>query len=204
MTAKDVERLLAKLTGFSAARLDQTTRALRAAAVLPQSQRGRGARQLSVSDVAFYLIAVAASDQPARAAEAVRCYAPMPGQDGDSRGEPFAAAIGRALSDLTLASDIGTVLVCRSWPMATISRLSGTEVRFLPQTASNSASESLAGLGLSPYPSAGSLLSGNFAVADEAPVFCALRTPLITAFAQRLAAAEHRAPPSPRAAHRDR
>ena len=67
MTAKELERLLALRTGFGAAHLDQTTRALRAAGLLPAGRRGRGARSLDGIDAAMVLIALAAADQPAKA-----------------------------------------------------------------------------------------------------------------------------------------
>jgi hypothetical protein len=121
MTAKELERLLAARTGFGAAHLDQTIRALRAAGLLPESRRGRGARALTGADVAVVLIALAAAAQPAKAPAAVRMYAGLR-RVGDKSGTTLAEALACAAVDASQAATIRTVLVCRSWPMATISK----------------------------------------------------------------------------------
>ncbi len=133
MTAKELERLLAVRTGFGAAHLDQTTRALRAAGLLPASRRGRGARALDGRDVAVMLIALAAAEQPAKAPAAVRMYAGLRRAGGDEA--TLVEALARAGTDVAEAAAIGTVLVCRSWPMATISKpaaMDTVEQRYLP------------------------------------------------------------------------
>jgi hypothetical protein len=136
MTAKELERILARLTGFGTAHLDQTTRALRAAGLLPPSPRGRGATPLTGADVATILIALAGAEQPAKTPAAVRAYAGMVKVGGDAGADTLAEAVGRIAVDPVQAARIQTVLICRSWPMATISilTLSGgvDEIRYLP------------------------------------------------------------------------
>ncbi len=167
MTAKELERLLAARTGFRAAQLDQTTRALRASGLLAESRRGRGARPLTGADVAIILIALAAADQPAKAPLAVRMYAGLRRTDGDA-ATSLADALASATVDAGQAATIRTVLVCRSWPMATISRSPGVgiaEERYLPV--------------LDPLPST-----------HEAPIFCGLNGRLLQTIARTIARRE--------------
>jgi hypothetical protein len=163
MTAKELERLLAARTGFGAAHLDQTTRALRAAGLLPESRRGRGARALTGADVAVVLIALAAAGQPAKAPAAVRTYAGLR-QVGDEDGLTLAEALACASVDAGRAATIRTVLVCRSWPMATISKPHGYEIieeRYLA-------------------------LAGPAASMHEAPIFCGLSGRLLQLVAKAI------------------
>lgn len=136
MTAKELERILARLTGFGPAHLDQTTRALRAAGLLPPSPRGRGATPLIAADIATILIALASAEQPARTPAAVRAYASMVEVGGEGEPGTLSEALAENATDPQLAARIQTVLVCRSWPMATISVAAPgggfAEVRYLP------------------------------------------------------------------------
>jgi hypothetical protein len=170
MTAKELERILARLTGFGTAHLDQTTRALRAAGLLPPSPRGRGATPLTGADIATILIALAGAEQPAKTPAAARAYAAMVQVGGDARSDTLAEALTRAAVDPARAARIQTVLVCRSWPMATISVQTGgsgvEEVRYLPAPDL-------------PPPRI-----------HEAAVFCGLSGRLLTAIAERMSSDE--------------
>lgn len=169
MTAKELERILARLTGFGTAHLDQTTRALRAAGLLPPSPRGRGATPLTGADIATILIALAGAEQPAKTPAAVRAYAAMVQVGGDSSSDTLAEALTRSAVDPLRAARIQTVLVCRSWPMATISIQGGggvEEVRYLPAPDL-------------PPPRI-----------HEAAVFCGLSGRLLTAIAERMTSQE--------------
>ncbi|MFO1154345.1 MAG: hypothetical protein U1E42_11895 [Rhodospirillales bacterium] len=160
MTAKELERLLALRTGFGQAHLDQTTRALRAAAILPASRRGRGARPLDGRDVALVLIALAAAEQPAKAPAAVCTYAGLR-RAGDESDATLVDTLTRALAHATEAARIRTVLVCRSWPMVTITRPTAFDIgeeRYLP-------------------------IAGLPASVHDAPVFCGLGGRLLQAVA---------------------
>ena len=166
MTAKELERLLAIRTGFGAAHLDQTTRALRAAGLLPASRRGRGARSLNGADVAVVLIALAAAEQPVKAPAAVRIYAGLR-RTGGGDEVTLTEALALAATDATRAATIRTVLVCRSWPMVTISRPAASgilEERYLPAVTTPAL------------------------CVHDAPVFCGLSGRLLQAVAKAMAA----------------
>ncbi|MFO1127845.1 MAG: hypothetical protein U1E66_05335 [Rhodospirillales bacterium] len=164
MTAKELERLLALRTGFGAAHLDQTTRALRAAGLLPAGRRGRGARSLDGTDAAMLLLALAAADQPARAPFAARTYADLR-LVGSGTPSTLVDAIAAATTDLNQAAAIRTVLICRSWPMATITRPAAFEIREDRYAADTSATLST----------------------HEAPIFCGLSGRLLHAVASAVA-----------------
>lgn len=125
MNSKDYERFLASRTPFSVGEIDQRTRLLRAARMVPTGARGTNAPDISAEHAATVVISLAASDRVADAVQAVLAYAPLkPASDGQFEGfagETFADALTAILEDYEARYRITEVVVCRSWPMARIS-----------------------------------------------------------------------------------
>lgn len=163
MTSKELERLLAALTHFGPAYLDQLTRALRAAALLPASGRGRAATALVPIDVARYLISVGAADQPARAPAAGELYTALKQRSGGRNWPTLLIGMTALLAEREQAALLASLVICRSTPLATISLTDGDEIRYGPEDDA--------------HPGAMS----------AAPVFCAMRPTLILAMQQALA-----------------
>jgi hypothetical protein len=164
MTSKELERLVAALTHFGRAHLDQLTRALRAAGLLPASGRGRAAMPLAPIDVARYLIALGAAEQPSRSPAACELYAGLKHRGGSQNWPTLLVGMTTLLAERDLAVQLASLVICRSTPLAIISLTDGDEVRY--------------GTDDDTHPGATS----------AAPVFCAIRPTLILAAQQALSA----------------
>lgn len=126
MNSKDLERFLAKRTTWREGDVDQRTRLLRAARMVPTGARGTNAPDISAEHAATVLLSLAVSDRAADAVAAVLTYAPLqPASggrfDGFAGKETFADALTDILEDHETRYRIAEVVICKSWPMARIS-----------------------------------------------------------------------------------
>ena len=133
MTGKDLERSLASLTPASAAFLDHTGRALRAAGLMPLGGRGVQAPAITAQHAANMLLGTALADAPPQAPGLVTTYSALPASwSGHLRTgkpdeiKPFVAcetlgeALAAILSNVALAFEVSEIRINRSWPHAVI------------------------------------------------------------------------------------
>jgi hypothetical protein len=78
---------LSDATGIDRGRLDYVARALNAGGITPRAMGGPSAPHVTPRDAAAFLLAVLATDTPARAAEAAGRFAGMPHDARASRGD---------------------------------------------------------------------------------------------------------------------
>ncbi|CAO3351904.1 hypothetical protein [Azospirillum melinis] len=128
MNAKGLERFLVSLTPWGATEIDQRTRNLRVARMLPTGGgRGLNAPEIGPEQAATVLISLAVSDRAVDAVQSVLTYAPLKpatgGQfDGFGACETFGEALTLILEDYGAKYDVEEVVICRTWPMAIITR----------------------------------------------------------------------------------
>ena len=133
MNSKDLERFLVTLGPWGATDVDQRTRNLRVARMLPTGGgRGPNAPEITAENAATVLISLAVSDRAVDAVQSVLTYAPLQpatgmkidgyAADGFAGRETFAEALTLILEDYGYKYGIEEVVVCRTWPMARITR----------------------------------------------------------------------------------
>lgn len=128
MNSKDLERFLVTLTPWSATEIDQRTRNLRVARMLPTGGgRGPNAPEVGPEQAANVLISLAVSDRAVDAVQSVVTYAPLKPAtggrwDGFGGCETFADALTLILEDYGDKYGVEEVVICRTWPMAIITR----------------------------------------------------------------------------------
>ena len=127
---------LDRLGGFNAAfsRSDAEQRAmkLRDALLIPRGARGPHAPHLEAVHMARLLIGLTASETAPKAADAVIEYARMSaiGERWFSGAEDFEKALTAIFSDINLTLQVKEVIVCRSWPEASIIMADGRRFTF--------------------------------------------------------------------------
>lgn len=125
MRAREFEKLLALLDPkpWTASEIDQRTRGLRDAGLLPVGGRGLNAPHITAQHAALILISLAATNSAVETVEAVPAYASMEavGPDTLFSGQVmFADALGGILADRYGMMEILEVFICRTWPEAKI------------------------------------------------------------------------------------
>ena len=127
MNAKDLERFMVDLTPWSPTEIDQRARNLRVARMFPTGGgRGFNAPDVDTGHTATALIALGVSDKAVDAVQNVLTYAPLKSVNGEFGGfggrETFAEALELILEHPEGGLGVEEVVICRSWPMATIVR----------------------------------------------------------------------------------
>jgi hypothetical protein len=130
MNGKDFERWLAENTGLLAADIDQATRYLRAAGLLPKSGHGPHAAQIGVNEVATILIA-ASAPKAARCADWVGVVGEMVVSDG-RRDRTFRDALRRMLGDAENTDGVSQLIISGTVPQAIVTADDGSVTVFLP------------------------------------------------------------------------
>src|SRR5438045_3744774 len=129
MRAREFESELSALSFWSPSEIDQCTRQLRQAGLLPIGGRGLNAPDITPEHAALILIGLAAARRAADVKAAVQTYASMPALGEAFFGaETFARALTLMLSSWrTLRSElkIKGVVVCTTWPEAAVHFWSG-------------------------------------------------------------------------------
>jgi hypothetical protein len=103
--------------------IQQRTRLLREARLLPHSGRGRRALRVSPAHAATLLIGVAAADKTVDVVEVTRRYLGLKrvgGSSSDADPVSFADSLAAVLADPAVASRTRRVTICRTWPEARI------------------------------------------------------------------------------------
>ena len=127
MRAREFERAVVAQApqAWSASELDQRTRRLREVGLLPVAGRGLNAPDILPEHAAAILISLTANARAERAVQAVGTYAALhpvkragaaPFADKATFGEALAAILGDPENRLGVAE----VVVCRTWPEATV------------------------------------------------------------------------------------
>jgi len=120
---KQLARLLLDQQPWSASEIDQRTRGLREAGLLPVGGRGLNAPDITSRHAALILISLAATNRAVQTADAARAYASMEPVNPDApfAGQTmFADALGAILNDPYLELEVSTVVICRTWQEAII------------------------------------------------------------------------------------
>jgi hypothetical protein len=124
MRAREFERDLAILAFWTRSEIDQCTRQLRQAGLLPVGGRGLNAPKITAMHASLILIGLTASHRAADIADAVEAYGSMPALTSPLDG---AATFGEALAsiltnwvELKPKRSINSIVVCSTWPEATI------------------------------------------------------------------------------------
>jgi len=132
MRVKEFEREIAALTPFGATALDQRTRSLREANMLPVGAPGPNAPHLDIRHAASILVSLAA--ETARdAARTVMTYECLVRQGRGGGQKLFMEALWNILEDPDNRQDIAEVRINCSWPEALIVKKSGKRIVYLPR-----------------------------------------------------------------------
>lgn len=115
--------------GWRPSDIEQRARLLREARLLPHAGRGRESPPIGPENVATLLIGLAATSRAVEVVQAVEIYSQLPpvsgGSDPLTRAPNFGAALAAVLLDRSLGTAIRDVVVCQSWPEATIRYVKG-------------------------------------------------------------------------------
>jgi hypothetical protein len=117
-------------SGWRPSDIEQRARLLREARKLPHAGRGRESPPVGPEHVATLLIGLAATSRAVEVVQAVEVYealVPLRGRRDDAltRAPTFATALSSVVLDLSLGSVIRDVVICQSWPEATIRYVKG-------------------------------------------------------------------------------
>lgn len=132
MNNKQFERAICGLSNFRPFALDERTRALRTAGLLPYGARGPHAPQISPDSAAKVLISLASEDAK-NAPELVLKFWSMVEKDGNFLSCSFGETLADILTDLSWKCDVSQVSLCRTFPMALITLKNGEITRFGPE-----------------------------------------------------------------------
>lgn len=122
MRAREFESSLIGLSPWRPSEIDQRTRGLRDAGMLPVGGRGLNAPDIEPQHAAAILLSLAASDRAPDAVDAARTRLEMVPVEGKSPAatQNFATALAAILSDPDYKLKVKRVVVCRTWPEASI------------------------------------------------------------------------------------
>lgn len=124
-TIKQLERRLETQTPWGPSELDQRTRRLREAGILPSAGRGRHAPDLCAADIATILLSLAAPLAVSAVATA-KALAAIPCADG----RVLLDVLTEILNDADELSRVAEIRIFKSWPRAEILRADGSVVVF--------------------------------------------------------------------------
>jgi len=135
MRAREFESDLAALSFWTRSEIDQCTRQLRQGGLLPVGGRGLNAPEITPEHAALILIGLSATHtgRSADVLDAVKTYGPMP-----PVGEAFADATSFADAMTSILSSwnalrsvltVHSVVVCATWPEATVNIMTKTGER---------------------------------------------------------------------------